>query len=99
MRPGDVHVALLAALFRDSGSPDQHPGPLLKTTLRELGLTQHEAAERIGVSDQYISDVILERRGISVELALKLERICGPDSAMCWLVLQARHDLATARNR
>jgi addiction module HigA family antidote len=99
VKQADIHVALLAALFRDNGSTGQHPGPLLSVTLRELGLSQRQAAGRLGVSDSYISDVISGKRGVSVELALKLERICGPDSAMCWLLLQLRHDLAEARNK
>lgn len=97
MEKDDVHVALIAALFRNG---EQHkPGALLGVTLRELGLSQRQAAERLGISDQYISDVVLGRRGISIDLALRLERICGPDTAMCWLLLQLRHDLAEARNQ
>jgi addiction module HigA family antidote len=42
-----------------------------------------------------LNDIVLERRGVSPDTALRLERYFGGD-ARSWLNLQAAHDLRVA---
>ena len=91
---GRAHLLILETVARPGVV---HPGAVLADILRELAVTQGQAAESIGVSDAYISDVIRGKRGVSTRLALKLERICGEGSAWGLCILQLRHDLEASR--
>lgn len=74
-----------------------HPGEYLKLTLTERGLSQRSVALATGVSDSYLSDVLHLKRGVSVSLALRLERAFREFSAEFWLTMQMRYDLEIAR--
>jgi addiction module HigA family antidote len=61
-----------------------------------LNLTVTEAARILGVSRQSLNDLIHARRGISPEMAIRLDLAFG-GGADTWLRLQAAYDLAQAR--
>lgn len=74
-----------------------HPGLSVKhDCLEPLGLTVTKGAEVIGVTRQTLNDLVNGRRGISPEMALRLDLAFG-GGADTWLRLQAAYDLAQAR--
>lgn len=75
-----------------------HPGHLLREMLRTRPESQAELADMCGVSRFTINQIVGSRRAITPYVALRLEHV-GYGEADDWVVLQARHDLALARNR
>lgn len=74
-----------------------HPGLSVRhDCLEPLGLTVTKGAEVLGVTRQTLNDLVNGRRGISPEMALRLDLAFG-GSADTWLRLQAAYDLAQAR--
>jgi addiction module HigA family antidote len=74
-----------------------HPGEiLLEEFLRPLGITGYALAKAIGVKPQSVNDIVLEKRGISAEMALRLSRYFG-NSPEFWSNLQSAYELAKAR--
>jgi addiction module HigA family antidote len=61
-----------------------------------LGLNITEAAEALGVTRNTLSELVNEKRGISPEMAVRLEKVFG-GSAESWLVQQAQYDLSHIR--
>lgn len=76
-----------------------HPGRTVREDCIEAsGLSVTEAAERLGVIRQTLSNLLNERSGISPEMALRLEKV-GWSKAEHWLRLQMNYDLAQVRER
>lgn len=78
-----------------------HPGELLREDiLPATGLTKQELADRLGVSRRTISEIINERRPVTIDMALRLARVFNttPD---VWVNMQAAVDLweASQANR
>jgi addiction module HigA family antidote len=65
---------------------------LLKEFLEPLGVSQIEAAHRMGIPFQRLNAIVRGRRGVSADSALLLEALTGWD-AQIWLTLQSRWDL------
>lgn len=59
--------------------------------MEEHGITQKELAQRAGVSEAFLSDVIHGKKDISKGLAMVLEYALGVPSSF-WLNLQAGYD-------
>lgn len=73
--------------------PPTHPGEmLLKEFLEPFGVSQVEAAKRMGIPFQRLNSIIKGRRGVSADTALLLEALTRWD-AQIWLTLQAKWDL------
>ena len=68
-----------------------HPGEIISDILEERNLTQKELAQRAGVSETSLSDVIHGKKDISKELAIGLECALGVPHSF-WLNLQANYD-------
>lgn len=76
-----------------------HPGGIVRRQcLEPLDLSVTEAAKGLGVTRQAFSDLVNERAGISVDMAVRLSKAFG-SSAEMWIGLQNAYDLAQARNR
>lgn len=75
-----------------------NPGEILRETLDEMGLSQFRAADRMGVSQAYMSMLCTGRKGIGPRTALKLEALTGI-SANMWASLSARYAVARERDR
>jgi addiction module HigA family antidote len=74
-----------------------HPGLSVKhDCLEPLGLSVTKAAAVLGVTRQTLNDLIHGRRGISPEMAIRLDMAFG-GGADTWVRLQAAYDLAQAR--
>ena len=76
-----------------------HPGEIVKyECLEPLGLTVTRAAEGLGVTRQALSELINERTGVSVEMAIRLSRAFG-STPETWLRMQMAYDLWQVRDR
>ncbi len=76
-----------------------HPGGILKRQcLEPLGLTVTRAAQGLGVTRQALSELINERAGVSVEMAIRLAKAFG-STPETWLAMQMAYDLWQAQKR
>ena len=76
-----------------------HPGGIVRRQcLEPLGLSVTAAASHLGVSRQSLSELVNERAGVSVEMAIRLTKAFG-SSPETWLGLQMAYDLWQARRR
>ncbi len=70
-----------------------HPGELLrKDILPDLKLTQGEFAKRLGVSRRTISELLHERRPVTVDMALRLGTLLQNGPSL-WLRMQQAVDV------
>ena len=70
-----------------------HPGEvLLEEFLKPMGISQNKLAISIGVPPRRINEIVLEKRRITADTALRLARFFGT-SAEFWLGLQSQYDL------
>lgn len=70
-----------------------HPGEvLLEEFLKPMNLSQNRLSLNIGVPARRINEIVLGKRNISADTALRLARYFGT-SAEFWLGLQAQYDL------
>lgn len=73
-----------------------HPGEvLLEEFLKPMGLSQNKLALNIGVHPRRINEIILRKRRITADTALRLARFFGTSSEF-WLGLQSQYDLDVA---
>jgi addiction module HigA family antidote len=71
------------------------PGEVLNEEfLLPLGITQYRLAKDIGISARRINEIVLGKRAITPNTALRLGKYFGV-SAQFWLNLQVRYDLQT----
>jgi addiction module HigA family antidote len=69
-----------------------HPGRFLERQfLKPLQLTQGQAAKLLGVSRRRLNEIVVGRRGLSADTALRCAMAFGLD-ANFWLALQSRWD-------
>ena len=68
-----------------------HPGEIISDILEERKLTQKELAQRAGVSETFLSEVIHGKKDISKGLAMGLECALEVPRSF-WLNLQANYD-------
>ncbi len=74
-----------------------HPGEiLLEEFLKPMGISQYRLAESIHVPSRRINEIVLAKRGITADTALRLSRFFG-NSAQFWMNLQTRYELESAR--
>lgn len=73
-----------------------HPGEiLLEEFLKPMGLSQNRLALDIGVPGRRINEIVLGKRSITADTALRLARYFGV-SPQFWLGLQMSYDLDLA---
>jgi addiction module HigA family antidote len=75
-----------------------HPGDIIRDCLDELGVNVMEGAKALGVTRTALSRLINRKAGVSVEMALRLEKAIG-STAGFWLRLQLNYDLAQIRTQ
>lgn len=79
--------------------PAVAPGEmLLEEFLKPMGMVQVEAARRLGISLNRLNEIVLGKRSISADTALKLARLLKT-SPQFWMRLQADWDLHQALER
>jgi antitoxin HigA-1 len=70
-----------------------HPGEILREEfLKPLRMSSYELAKRIFVPVPRVNDIVLERRGISADTAIRLARFFGT-SELFWLNLQGSYEV------
>jgi addiction module HigA family antidote len=75
-----------------------HPGEILfEEFLKPNGISQNRLAINIGVPARRINEIVLGKRNISADTALRLARYFGT-SAKFWLGLQMDYDLDIAED-
>jgi addiction module HigA family antidote len=76
-----------------------HPGTVvLHDCIEPLGLTITAAAAALHVTRTTLSELVNGKRGISPEMAMRLEQVFG-GSAESWLLQQVQYDLARVKPR
>ena len=74
-----------------------HPGEvLLEEFLIPMELSQNTVARAIGVPPRRINEIVLGKRGITADTALRLAKAFGTSEGF-WLGLQADYDLEETR--
>ncbi len=74
-----------------------HPGEVLHAEFLEpMGLSQNRLALDLRVPARRINEIVLGKRGVTADTALRLSRYFG-NSAQFWLGLQMDYDLDLAR--
>ncbi|MBS0505947.1 MAG: HigA family addiction module antidote protein [Proteobacteria bacterium] len=82
-------------MFKNAMRP-VHPGEVLREDyLKPVGMSANALARQLHVPASRINDIVLERRGVSADTALRLSRFFGGD-AQSWLNLQTAYDLRCA---
>ena len=76
--------------------PPVHPGEILRDEfLTPMGISVYELANAIKVPRSRANDIVLGRRAITTDTAMRLGRYFGTTSEF-WINLQARYDLDVA---
>lgn len=69
-----------------------HPGMMIKPELEERGISQKQFASMLGVQASHLSEVLNNKRALTTELAVKIEKAIGIP-AKTLLSAQAHYDL------
>ncbi len=76
-----------------------HPGEvLLEEFIKPMGLSQNRLAIDIGVDARRINEIVLGKRAVTADTALRLSRFFG-NSPQFWLGLQSQYDLDVAEDQ
>ncbi len=77
--------------------PPIHPGEILREEfMKSRALSQNALARALNVPPRRINEIILEKRAITADTALRFARFVGTSAEM-WAGLQADYDLRRAR--
>ena len=75
-----------------------HPGEVLKDELAKFDVTPTEFARQIDVPANRVSQIILGKRSVTGDSALRFGHWFGVDPQF-WLNLQSQYDLAVAEGK
>lgn len=82
-------------MFKNGMRP-VHPGEVLREDyLKPMAMSASALARHLHVPASRVNDIVLERRGVTADTALRLVRFFGGD-AQSWLNLQSAYDLRKA---
>lgn len=101
LRPSPFHPDLINLLSMTKTAPKNglrpvHPGEVLREEyLKPLGLSANALSVALRVPASRINDIVLERRGVTVDTAMRLTRYFGGD-VQSWINLQSAYDLKIA---
>lgn len=74
-----------------------HPGEiLLEEFLNPMGISQNKLANAINVPPRRINEIVLGKRAITADTALRLSKAFG-NSVQFWMGLQAEYEIRQAR--
>jgi addiction module HigA family antidote len=74
-----------------------HPGEILREEfLKPMSISSYELAKRLHVPAPRVNDIVLERRGISADTAVRLSRFFGT-TAQFWLNLQGAYEISRVK--
>jgi addiction module HigA family antidote len=90
-------ASLHAHSMKTSKLPPIHAGEILREEfMKPRGLSQNALARALKLPPRRINEIVLEKRGITAETALRLARYFGTSAEM-WASLQADYDLRLIR--
>ena len=76
-----------------------HPGEILREDfLKPLQMSANALSKALHVPAGRVNDIVLERRGVTPDTALRLARYFGGD-AQSWLNLQQAYDLKVTQKQ
>ena len=76
-----------------------HPGEiLLEEFLEPMGISQYRLAKDINVPPRRINEIVLGKRAITPDTALRLSRYFGL-SKRFWINLQTRYDIEVEKDK
>ena len=76
-----------------------HPGEVLREDyLKPLGLSANALAVALKVPASRINDIVLERRGVTVDTAMRIVRYFGGD-VQSWMNLQTAFEIKVAEKQ
>lgn len=79
-----------------NGMRPVHPGEILREEyLAPLSMSANALAQALKVPASRINDIVLERRGITVDTAMRLVRYFGGD-VQTWMNLQTAYEIKRA---
>lgn len=79
-----------------NGMRPVHPGEILREDyLKPLDMSANALAQVLKVPASRINDIVLERRGITVDTAMRLVRYFGGD-VQSWMNLQTAYEIKLA---
>lgn len=79
--------------------PPIHPGEiLLKEFLEPMGISQYRLAKDISVPPRRINEIVLGKRAITPDTALRLSLYFGL-SERFWINLQTRYDIEVEKDK
>ncbi len=74
-----------------------HPGEILREEfIKPLELSVYELAKRLNVPAPRINDIVLEKRGISADTAVRLARFFATTEQF-WLNLQSAYEISRVK--
>lgn len=74
-----------------------HPGEiLLEEFLKPMSISQNKLANAIAVPPRRINEIVLGKRGITADTALRLSKAFG-NSVQFWMGLQDEYEIREAR--
>lgn len=75
-----------------------HPGEILKDEfLDEMGISVYALSKAISVPRSRMNDIVLGRRSITADTAVRLGKFFGTD-AQSWINLQSHYDVVMAES-
>ena len=78
--------------------PNIHPGEILhEEFLLPMNISQNALARAAGVPPRRINEIVLGKRGVTADTALRLAKVFGTSEGF-WLGLQADYDLEESRH-
>ena len=76
-----------------------HPGEILyEEFLKPMGLSAYELAKQIRVPAPRVNDIVLKKRGITADTAVRLAKFFGT-SEQFWMNLQSAYEVRSARRK
>lgn len=76
-----------------------HPGEILREEfMRPMKMSAYELAKQIRVPPPRVNDIVLEKRGVTADTALRLARFFGTSDEF-WMNLQTAYELRAAQSR
>ena len=74
-----------------------HPGEILREEfLKPMRISAYELGKRLHVPVPRVNDIVLERRGISADTAIRLARFFGTTEQF-WMNLQSAYEVSRAK--
>jgi addiction module HigA family antidote len=74
-----------------------HPGEILREEfLKPMGMSAYELAKRLLVPAPRINDIVLERRGVTADTAVRLSRFFRTTEQF-WLNLQGAYEVSRVK--